>query len=113
MKRLLIVVSIVTVVFTSLIHTAPAMAACDESISVIYKRVSPSIVFVSAMRFDPLKFTGRFAYPVGTGFFVNPDGLIMTSSHLVFGASAIMVTYGDGYTSEADLIGADPYWISP
>lgn len=108
MKRSPIVVSFLIVIFTSLIHTAPAMAACDESISVIYKRVSPSVVFVSAMHFDPLKFTGRFSYPVGTGFFVSAEGLIMTSSHLVLSANAIMVTYGDGYTSEAELIGADP-----
>jgi S1-C subfamily serine protease len=60
------------------------------------------------MRFYPSKLTGRFVYPVGTGFFISDDGLIMTSSHLVFGASAIMVTYGPDLTSEAVLIGADP-----
>jgi serine protease Do len=108
MKRSLKVVSILIVVFTCLVCTAPAKAVCDESISGIYKRVAPSVVLVSAMRFDPLKFTGRFSYPVGSGFFVSTDGLIMTSSHLVFGASAIMVTYGASYTSEAELIGADP-----
>ncbi len=44
----------------------------------------------------------------GSGFFISPDGYIMTNAHVVKGADKIEVTLGDGQVMTATLVGADP-----
>jgi S1-C subfamily serine protease len=46
---------------------------------------------------------------VGSGLVVASDGLILTNSHVVAGASAIDVSMADGQRAAARLIGEDPH----
>ena len=44
----------------------------------------------------------------GSGFIVSQDGKILTNNHVIDGADKITVTFFDGKTKEAKVIGRDP-----
>jgi S1-C subfamily serine protease len=43
----------------------------------------------------------------GSGVIIRPEGIILTSNHLLEGAEVINVTLGDGRTFKADVLGRD------
>jgi len=46
---------------------------------------------------------------LGSGFVYDENGRIITNNHVVDGASTIQVTFLDGTTTPADMVGTDPY----
>jgi len=81
---------------------------CTESTAELFKRVSPSVVFISAVSIDPFKVVNRVKTVIGSGFIIGKDGLVLTNSHVVFGRNVIIVTLDDGSKAVAKLLGADP-----
>ena len=81
---------------------------CNEPLTSIFKRVSPSVVFISALSINPYRPNDRVEHVVGSGFIIDSSGLVLTNSHVVFGRQLIVITLDDGTTVPAQLVGADP-----
>jgi S1-C subfamily serine protease len=86
-----------------------AKSVCTESVPEIFKKVSPSVVFISAISFDPFKTKDRLVTSVGSGFIIRKEGVILTNSHLVFGHQTIDVILDKNFTTRAELVGVDPF----
>jgi serine protease Do len=85
-----------------------AAIPCPASIPELYDAVSPAVVSVTATAIDPGEATERVTRVAGSGVIIDPSGLIVTNSHVVFGRRAILVTLDDGTSATARLVGADP-----
>lgn len=111
------------------------LAAYESTLAEIYERVNPSVVSIRVVQpaagallqglpelpnipglpqipSDPntpqLPESQPFAQGMGSGFVWDEQGKIVTNNHVVEGASKIQVTFSDGTTVPAELIGADP-----
>ncbi|MEO8007962.1 MAG: trypsin-like peptidase domain-containing protein, partial [Betaproteobacteria bacterium] len=85
-----------------------ARPGCSSDIPALFERISPAVVMISAQSINPYKVQGRVTRIVGSGFIVDPKGLIITNSHVAFGRQTLYVTLDDGTVVPAHLLGADP-----
>ncbi len=99
------------VMWMSITVNSPSIMArsdCTKTVPQLFKQISPSVVFISAVSFDPFKPKDRVTTSVGSGFIIKAQGLILTNSHLVFGHQTLSVTLDDGKMVRAELVGVDP-----
>lgn len=94
----------------TLVPAASALAAkeCKQSNADLYVSKAPAVVLITALTINPYRMDDRIQLTTGSGFIFDDMGLIMTNSHVVFGAQALNVTFDDGTTLSAKLLGADP-----
>ncbi len=86
----------------------PAPAECPNSLPVLYQQVSRTVVSISAISINPYDAEHRIDRVMGTGVIIDPSGLILSNSHVVFGRQVITVMLDDGTALPGKLIGADP-----
>src|SRR5215475_1149223 len=79
-----------------------------EAATEIYERVAPAVVLIHAVSINPYRLTERVEHSVGSGFIFDPEGLVLTNSHVAFGRQSLVVRLNDGALLPARLIGADP-----
>jgi serine protease Do len=82
----------------------------------VVERISPAVVNISAESIvreaDPF-FGGFFgsrqrrAQSLGSGFVIDPNGIVVTNAHVVQGASSITVISLDGREHKAQVLGSD------
>jgi serine protease Do len=92
----------------------------ESSLENIYAQVNPSVVAIDVVQQQannlpnlptnrglriPQQQTQR---ALGSGFVWDSEGRIVTNNHVIDGASRISVTFSDGTSAPAKLVGADP-----
>jgi serine protease Do len=94
-------------------------ASRQNAIAQAARRVAPAVVSVLTLRTErvvPRSFFDSFLYGpdarrrasgLGSGFVIDPSGVVLTNEHVVRGADRIMVTLPDGRDLEAELVGSD------
>ncbi len=97
----------------------PAAANVDEAVAealasmaetsepaisaLVYRAILPSLVIVQTDREGV-----EDGFGIGTGVVVNADATVLTSLHIVDGASEIQIAFADGSESHAIVAGVDP-----
>jgi S1-C subfamily serine protease len=71
----------------------------------VYQVIQPSLVFIDSQSTDA---DGKAVESVGSGVVVDTNGDILTSLHVVAGASSIKVTFADGTQSDAIVSAKQP-----
>jgi S1-C subfamily serine protease len=83
----------------------------------IFSKVKDSVVQISTEYQDPnypgglYDSTGSTPYPMkfGSGFVYDDSGIIITNYHVVSSANNIIVTFNNGNSYTAKVVGVDPY----
>jgi len=102
----------------------PADASASErTASDVYRRVSPSVVYIQVVESGsatssqqqspgtpriPNQPRSSVQVASGSGFVLDKQGHIVTNDHVIDGASQIEVTFLDGTTVHAKVVGQDP-----
>ncbi len=90
-------------------------SSSSSSLANVFKRVENSVVQITSTRSDPnqvtiingVPATGR-STALGSGFVYDNQGHIITNHHVIDGATTADVTFTDGNTYSAKVIGKDP-----
>ncbi len=104
--------------------TSQLLSAYESTLESIYSAVSPKVVNIMVLtpsnsnnnNFQNFPFgnnnnnqSQQLSQALGSGFVWDTNGDIVTNNHVVDGASKIEVTFSDGTTVPAKVVGQDPY----
>lgn len=88
--------------------------AADERTTIdIFRKTSPAVVSIRTSKvlnpLDALRLkTWEQPQGTGTGIIWNDDGYVVTNFHVIQNANLALVTFADGTTVNANMVGGDP-----
>lgn len=112
-----------------------SLTAMEGALESIYSKVNPSVVSIQVTQKQDTPLTQmpdipgfrfffgdpqnpglpqqqlprqQYSHGAGSGFIWDTDGHIITNNHVVDGATKIRVTFADGSTADAKVVGTDP-----
>ena len=83
----------------------PLFDAYSQAVVDVVDRVGPAVVRVET----PPDREKRQRGGTGSGVVISPDGLVLTNSHVVQGASTVRLALADTRTVKARVLGDDPH----
>ena len=83
-------------------------ASLEGTAIVVNREASPGVVNISTSVGSTDLFLQAVQQATGSGFVIDTQGHIVTNNHVVQGAERLEVTFADGSTAEANLVGRDP-----
>ncbi|HEY7649153.1 MAG TPA: trypsin-like peptidase domain-containing protein [Methylomirabilota bacterium] len=95
---------------TSATDVAPELARFNELLATLAERLRPTLVHVRSQREAPREESAEPPEPrrsQGSGFIVDPNGVIVTNAHVVEGSTTVQVRFFDGRRLSAKVIGRD------
>jgi len=75
------------------------------SLTEIFEKAEPGVVRVNTIRNQTMNETGG----IGSGFVFDKMGHIITNAHVIEGSTKTVVTFLDGRSYNAEIIGMDEY----
>jgi putative serine protease PepD len=88
--------------------TVQPAAATTTGLGQIYKQATPGVVDITVTeQSSGFGFGQQSSQAEGTGFVYDTKGDIVTAAHVVDGATSIKVSFKDGKTATAKLVGKD------
>jgi putative serine protease PepD len=101
-------------------HPAAAVKTSGGlSVNQIYRQANPGVVDIKVRQSASAgtdqfgggnggNGSGQESQAEGSGFVIDTDGHVATNQHVVDGATSITVTFADGKTASAKVVGTDP-----
>src|SRR6476620_7713955 len=87
------------------LNETPLFDAYSQAVVDVVDRVGPAVVRVET----PPDREKRQRGGTGSGVVISPDGLVLTNSHVVQGASTVRLALADTRTVKARVLGDDPH----
>jgi putative serine protease PepD len=89
-------------------EAASPIATSTSTVGEIYKRASASVVEITVGSGGEASPFGGGTQAQGSGFVYDDEGHVITNQHVVAGAETVSVTFADGSTHDATVVGSDP-----
>jgi len=89
---------------------AELLDAYSRAVTSAVEKVGPAVVHIAVRQRRSSRHSEqeREIGGSGSGFVFTPDGFVLTNSHVVHGASEMVITFPQAQTHRATLIGDDP-----
>ncbi len=89
----------------NIVEESPSSFSKNLSLIEIFEKAESGVVRVNVQRTETQEARGG----VGSGFVFDKKGHIITNAHVIKDATKVIVTFLDGRSYNADIIGADEY----
>ena len=80
----------------------------EQTIIELYRRANPAVVNVTTFTAEVGPDAPEMGMGQGSGFLYDRQGRVVTNNHVVENATRVEVTFFDGTTQEARVLGVDP-----